>query len=777
MIDGFEKFASAIADRYRLERVAGEGAMATVFLAEDLKHRRKVALKVLKPELSAPLGHDRFVREIEIAANLTHPHILPVHDSGEADGLLFYVMPYIEGESLRQRLRREGRLPLGDVLQLTDQIASGLDHAHQRGVIHRDIKPENILLVGDQALVADFGIAWAVGASGDQRLTGTGMAVGTPTYMSPEQVFGEGEVDGRTDVYALGCVVYEMLAGDPPFQGSTSAALLARHAVDQAPSLARKVPDAPESVVKALDLALAKDPTRRFSTPRIFAAALRGEAPARPGRRPGLRVLLAAAVGVLVLAAGWFLSSSARGVPVEDRSLAVLPFDAVGSERPTAFTDGVHGDLLTRLATVSDLSVTSRTSVMRFRQPDRPLPDIADELGVAWILTGEVQESPSEVQVQARLVNARTDRQVWARSYRRELTAASLFALQGEITTEIARELETQLSAAEHRQVARAPTDDLDAYRLYVEGRTYLDQRTETGMERAITFFDQAIARDSSYALAWVGLADALLLLEDYGYAETGSHVGRAREATDRALALDPTLAEAHASLGLFLSRLREGDEAQQQLGRAVELQPSYAEAHNWMGWGHAVLGNAAQAVESSRRAVALDPLSPEAVSNLALGHLIGGDYSTALDEAGRTLQLQPGWSTALFYEALSLYHLGQYEQAIERLEDLEVPWAGVGPATTLALARLASGDTTGVHGMLVEFERTGSTFDVGMLQAALGESDAALETFERVGLWEYWPSIAIQHLFPRVLESVRSDPRYADLLDAFRRSWGVAGG
>lgn len=775
MIDAFEQFASAIDDRYRLQHAVGEGAMATVFLAEDVKHRRKVAVKVLKPELSATLGHERFAREIEIAANLTHPHILPVHDSGEAGGFLYYVMPYIEGESLRRRLERDGRLSVDEALHLTDQVAAALDYAHERGVIHRDIKPENILLTGDQAIVADFGIARAVEAAGDQRLTGTGMAVGTPAYMSPEQAYGEEGVDGRSDVYALGCVVYEMLAGTPPFEGATAAALLARHAVDQAPSLSTRAPDVPVPVAQAVELALAKDRARRFATPRIFAAALRGQVAPGPDRRRVLRVLGPTIAGLIVLAAvGWFLLSLTGGATIEDRSLAVLPFEAVGRERPTAFTDGVHGDLLTRLATVADLSVTSRTSVMRFRQPDRPLRDIAEELGVSWVLTGEVQESADEVQVQARLVNARTDRQVWARSYRRELTAASLFALQSEITTEIARELETQLSAAEQRQVARAPTDNLDAYRLYIEGRTYLDQRTEEGMERAITFFDRALARDSSYALAWVGLADALLLLEDYGHAEAGSHLPRAREATDRALDLDPTLAEAHASLGLLHSRLREGGAALDQLNRAVELQPSYAEAHNWLGWNHSVLGNATEALESSRRAVALDPLSPEAVSNLALGHLINGDFRRALEESQRIRQLQSDWSTTVFYESLSLYHLGRYGDAIERLENLEVPWAGQGPAATLALARLASGDTTGANALLSELEAAGSPFDVGIVRAGLGETGAALEAFERVDRWEYWPSIAIHHLFPNVLDSVRADARYAGVMDRARRSWGV---
>ena len=236
---------AALADRYTIERELGSGGMATVYLAEDIKHRRQIAIKVLRPELAASLGVERFVREIEIAANLTHPHILPLFDSGEADGFLYYVMPFIEGESLRDRLAREQKLSVPDAVRIADQVASALSHAHERGLVHRDIKPENILLAGDQAIVADFGIARAVEAAGGERLTGTGMAIGTPAYMSPEQAVGDKNIDGRSDVYALGCVVYEMVSGRTPFEGATPQALLAMHAVETAPSLGTVDPDNP----------------------------------------------------------------------------------------------------------------------------------------------------------------------------------------------------------------------------------------------------------------------------------------------------------------------------------------------------------------------------------------------------------------------------------------------------------------------------------------------------------------------------------------------------
>src|SRR3990170_3607869 len=274
MASSSERLAAALPGRYAIECELGSGGMATVYLAQDLKHGRKVAIKVLRPELAAALGTERFVREIEIAAKLTHPHILPLFDSGEADGFLYYVMPYVEGESLRDRLNRQSRLPVQEAIRLTDQVASALAHAHERSVVHRDIKPENILLAGDQAIVADFGIARAVEAAGGERLTGTGLAIGTPAYMSPEQAFGSHAVDGRTDVYALGCVVYEMVCGRAPFEGPTPQALLARHAADSVPRLRARDPDIPLFVERAVERALAKDPGDRFPTAGAFAEAL-----------------------------------------------------------------------------------------------------------------------------------------------------------------------------------------------------------------------------------------------------------------------------------------------------------------------------------------------------------------------------------------------------------------------------------------------------------------------------------------------------------------------
>jgi TolB-like protein len=496
--------------------------------------------------------------------------------------------------------------------------------------------------------------------------------------------------------------------------------------------------------------------------------------------RSGLSAKTVVALGLLVaaVAVGWYFVAGGGGEPeVTDRSIAVLPFETLGEEEATAFTDGVHSDLLTRLSHIADLSVTSRTSVMRYRSPEKPLPAIAAELGVVWVLHGEVQETSDQVQVNARLVNARTDRQVWAESYRRELTAENVFQIQSEITRQIASALKTQLSPQEERQVERTPTENLDAYRIYARGRGQLDMRTEVGMRQALDYFQRAIVADSSFVLAWVGMADALLLLHAYAYADGDVVLPQAEDAVRRALELNPESAEAHASLGLLHSERDEGSAAIRELTRAVELRPSYAEAHNWLSWVHQLLGNGREGLESAKRAVELDPLSAEAVSNLSLSYLTTGDYENALVEAHRGHEIQTSWGTGRFYEGLSLYHLGRFTEAKSVLQNLEVPWAGSGPLATLALVYVASGDRAEARELLAQIVESGDPFAAGLIHAALGEEDDAFDAFQRVSPWGDWPVLSVHHLYKEVWGPLRDDPRYEEVVMEVNRSWGMEPG
>ena len=774
-----ERLRKALAERYAIDRELGRGGMAVVYLAQDVKHGRQVAVKVLQSELAASLGTERFLREIETVARLQHPHILPLYDSGEADGLLYYVMPYVEGDSLGDRISREGQLPIDDALRLAREVADGLDYAHSEGVIHRDIKPANIMLSRGHAVIADFGIAHAVDEAGGDRLTRTGVSTGSPVYMSPEQARGSESLDGRTDIYSLGCVLYEMLAGEPPFTGGTQASLTARKELEAVPRIRTLRDTVPPRVEEAIGRALARVPADRFATAAEFAASLRvptQQAVENRGLgRPRIRIAAIVALIAGALGSGWLALGYRGGGPeVTDRSIAVLPFETLGSEEANTFTKGVHGDLLTRLSHISGLSVTSRISVMRYETADKPLPAIAKELGVAWILNGEVQETANQVQVNARLVNAQTDRQVWAESYQRELTAENLFQIQTEITRRIARELETQLSPAEARQIEQTPTEDLEAYRLYAQGRQLLDQRTAQGLQQALDYFERAISADSSYSLAWVGLSDALLLLHDYGYAEKDGALPGAEYAVHRALELDPQSAEAHASLGLLHSEHRDGPAAIRDLERAIELRPGYAEAHNWLSWVHLLLGDRRESLESAKRAVELDPLSVEAVSNLSLSYLTNGESEKALVESRRMLEIQPAWGTGRFYEGLTLYELGRFVEAASVLEGVSTPWAGPGPDATLALARLAGADTATALSLLTRIRELGDPFAAGLVLAAMGEEEAAFEAFRSVDHWADWPTLAVHHLYRNVWAPLSDDPRYDELVGVVAGAWGL---
>jgi len=418
MIDALDRLKTALSDRYTIERVLGSGGMATVYVAEDSKHHRKVAIKVLRPELAATLGPERFLREIEIAANLNHPHILPLHDSGEADGFLYYVMPFVEGESLRDRLLREEKLSVPDAVRITDQVASALSYAHERGVVHRDIKPENILCTDDQAIVADFGIARAVEVAGGEKLTGTGIAVGTPAYMSPEQAVGETRVDGRSDVYALGCVVYEMVAGHAPFEGETPQALLAKHAVGRAPSLRTSDPNIPLFLERAVERALAKQPADRFQTASAFAEALTSElVVARVGRRRW--PLLAASGAMIVLsAAAVLVLMNVLGGPAYERLAVLPPVNLMNDPEQEYFVQGMHNALITELQKAG-IAVIARTSVMQYDNTEKPydntekpIREIAQELSVDAVAEASVLRTGDSVEIEVSLVDGSTQQYV-----------------------------------------------------------------------------------------------------------------------------------------------------------------------------------------------------------------------------------------------------------------------------------------------------------------------------------------------------------------------------
>jgi eukaryotic-like serine/threonine-protein kinase len=416
VLDPLAPLRAALADRYTIGRELGRGGTGIVLLAQDQKHHRQVAIKVLKPELAAALGRERFLREIATAAGLNHPHILPLHDSGEADGFLYYVIPYVEGESLRDRLDRERQLVLEDALQIAREVADALSYAHSHNVLHRDIKPDNILLSAGHALVTDFGIARAITAGGGQ-LTEVGTLVGTPAYMSPEQIDGSQYIDGRADIYSLGCVLFEMLVGEPPFRGSTLTAVIANRLTSPAPSpreFRERVPEVVDAVVRK---AMASLPADRFSNAAQFAEAL-----------------------------GTPRSAEPAPAAVPDRSIAVLPFRNQSSDPESEyFSDGIAEEIINALTQLPGLQVAARTSSFAFKGKNADIAEVGAKLKVATVLDGSVRKAGNRVRITAQLVNVTDGYHLWSERYDSELD--DVFAIQDHIARAIAQRFEVMLAS------------------------------------------------------------------------------------------------------------------------------------------------------------------------------------------------------------------------------------------------------------------------------------------------------------------------------------------
>ena len=761
MTDQLDRLTAALADRYAIERELGAGGMATVYLAEDLKHHRNVAVKVLRPELAATLGPERFVREIEIAAKLSHPHILPLFDSGEADGFLYYVMPYVEGESLRQRLDREGKLPAEEVVRLTDDIAAALSHAHEHGIVHRDVKPENVMLTGSRAVVADFGIARAVTAAGGERLTGTGLAIGTPAYMSPEQAMGLGEVDARSDVYALGCVVYEMVGGRAPFEGPTPQALLAKQAVETAPRLRASDPAIPVFVERAVEKALAKDPADRFQTPSAFAEALTtGTVVARVRRRwQWPRRTVAGAAGIaLVAAAGW-LVTMARGPAIE--RLAVLPLtNRTNDPEQEYFVEGVHEALISELAQIG-ISVIARTSMMQYRNTAKSIREIARELGVDALIEGSVFRKGDSLEISARLVDPETEAPVWSRTFDGDLP--NVVALYRGLTRAIAEQIELTLTPEVEARLADTRTVNPGTYEAYLRGIYFVNKATPEAHEKGMAYLHEAVERDPAEPLAYAGLAIGYITLA-HGPAPPVDALPRARAAAERALRLDSTLAETLAALA-FLKGYYDWEwaAAEQDFQRALELNPSLAMAHYWYSWQLALFGQMDEAIAEHKRAREADPLNPLHTAWLGWLYYWEGRYEEAEDEARRSLELNPNFPVGHFVLGEVYAARGMYEEAIAAARKA----VEVAPAWRWVLGRIyaLAGRRDEARQIVAELEEQEVTpwnaFSLAVVYTALGEKDEAFRwlAYERPHAWVPW--VRVDHMWKPLWD----DPRFRDLL------------
>jgi len=773
MADSFDRLKTALSDRYTIERELGAGGMATVYLAHDLKHRRQVAIKVLRPELAATLGAERFVREIEIAARLSHPHILPLFDSGSAEeqpsarppdrlfALLYYVMPYIEGESLRDRLDREGKLPVDEAIRLTDQVASALSYAHQRGVVHRDIKPENILLAGDQAIVADFGIARAVQAAGGERLTGTGLAVGTPAYMSPEQAYGSEQLDATSDVYSLGCVVYEMVSGGAPFEGHTPQALLAKHAADTVPSLRTSDPEIPLFVERAVERALAKDPADRFPTASEFAAALTsGITVPRVRTRHMRRGAVVGVAGAALLALVVWALTALLGGRHMDR-LAVLPLtDLTGDPEQEYLAAGVHEALIAELGQLG-LSMTARATMVQYRDTDKSISEIARELDVDAVIEGSVFRGGDSLEIAARLYAA-DEQELWTGSF--DGVLSNVVALYRGFARAIAGEVQLSLRPSDEERLGETRAVNPAVYEAYLRGMHLLNNAsTSQDFEDAIGYFEAAIEQNPADPLAHAGLALSYIF-RGHDFMDPRPEIWpRARAAAERALRLDSTFAEAWSALGMYEAYSeRDWEGAERAFRRAHDLNPSLAENHYHYAWFLVLFGRVDEAIAEHQRAQELDPLSPSHTVWIPSLFWYRGDDERALREARINTEQYPQYPDAHYVLGESAARLGLYEEAIAAHEEMVALWRGWIPVLGHTYAR--AGRTEEALHILHELEAQPHFWNaraLACIHAALGNRDEALRwlEFEPAHHWVAWD--AAQGLW----EAYREEPRFQAVL------------
>jgi serine/threonine protein kinase/Flp pilus assembly protein TadD len=701
-----------IAERYTIDEQVGRGAMGVVYRAHDARYDRTVALKILDRAVAHGIGVDRFLREIGTAARLSHPHIVPLHDSGECDGLLYYVMPFVDGATLRQRLERDGTVPAPEAVRITQQIANALDYAHKLGVVHRDIKPDNVMFHQGEAVVTDFGIAKAITAAGAEALTETGTSIGTPAYMSPEQAAGGHDVDARSDQYSLACVLYEMLGGRPPFTGPSAQAVIARRFMETPQPIGALVPGIPDGLSRAVSRALEMETGDRFATTAEFAAALGDTGPVGPD------------------------GEKSDGRP----SIAVLPFANLSADPDSEyFADGIAEDIINALTRIHSLDVVSRTSSFAFKGRNQDIRQIGKQLDVGNILEGTVRRAGQRLRVNAQLINVKSGYHLWSDRYDREL--ADVFAIQDEIADNIVSALRLVLTPNEARAVKAMPVNDIRAYEYYLRGRQLFHQHRKVAHHEAIEWYKRAIEIDPNYALAYAGIADSSSLLYLYREA-TPENLARAEESSRRAVELNPALAEAHAAHGLALTLTKKWTEATVAFEHALELDPRSYEAAYYHGRSSLASGEFEKAAEMFARASDSRPDDYQSITmrGLALRQL--GRLGEAMEVAKlaiaameRRIAINPGESRAWYLGAVDLMYIGNRERAFQ--------WAE--------------------RAIAVDPNEVSTFYNVGCMYAVAGETDRALANLER----------AVQLGFAQRewivndsdWESVRDDPRFAKII------------
>ena len=794
MTDVAAVLRDALAGRYVIDREIGHGGMAKVYLARDVRHGRSVAVKVLYPEIAAAIGAERFLREIQVAARLRHPHILPLFDSGEASDphdsaggrVLFYVMPYVAGESLRDRLRRDGALPATDALRIAREVADALDYAHREGVIHRDIKPDNILLDDRHALVTDFGIARAVTQENTaQTLTSTGILIGTPAYMSPEQVGGDATLDGRSDIYALGCVLYEMLAGKPPFAGGSVQAVMTKRLAAAAPPIPENFPTPAASIVTtAMQLA----PDARYRSARDMVDALDAvstsgagviapvTAPKPSVRRRRTTIAIASVAVLAVSAVLWSKRASgsrAATAPAADAvpSIGVLPF-ANRSDSPEMeyFSNGITDELITALMRVQGVRVAGRRSSFSLKGKGLDARQAAETLHVKFLVDGSVRNAEGHVIVNWDLIDGTSGQNL--KSGKLDFEMRNVIALQDSLAQTIVAQVRPGLGIVQASSAPRHHAPNFEAHDLYFRGHFLWNQRTPATMSEGIEYLKQAIAKDSDYALAWAELSSAYTLEPGFGDMSPAQVRDLARAAAENAVRRDSTLAEGYTALGTW-STFADQDwrQALTYMDKAVALDSTSSSQHLFRAWPLVALGRTEDALVEVSKAVKLDRLAPTENARLGTVLIYLRRYDEAIAHLRKALDLDPSNTQARFEMGRALSLKGQYDEALKYFPDGIEVQAGLATGAKAAALGLAGRRTEAraLYEQLVALSKKRPVTLEALAQSALGAGDKqlALDWLER-GVREHSFYLAFVNADP-LYDPLRAEPRFQALMRQLR--------
>lgn len=765
-----ERLQTSLGAAYTLERELG-GGMARVFVATEIALRRRVVIKVLPPEATADISVERFRREIQVAAGLQHPHIVPLLTAGLADDTLYYTMPFVEGESLRAKLTRERQLSVENAAHIACDVAEALAAAHAQGIVHRDVKPENVLLSDGHALLTDFGIARAIQHAQTGLLTATGLALGTPHYMAPEQVSAERDVDGRVDMYALGCVLYEMLAGQPPFTGPTVQSVVAQHVAAPFPRVRHSRPDVAEALDVAIQRATAKAPADRFTSVGDFAVAVRAAMTSSPVRQRSLRspvIVGLSVVAIAALAAILFLRGSRRSadapVLTNASSVAVLPLSGVGGDTANAYyADGMTEAMISALAGVRGLRVTPRASAFALKGTKLSARDIGSALHVSTLLEGSVQRAGDRIRIAVELTSADRDSVLWSGTY--DGNRGDVFAMQDSIAKAVVAKLHTE-AAPQQATLVRRATAKPEAYDLYLQGRALANTFSFGNLMRSLEFYRRAIALDSSFALPYAGIADTYENLADTYLAPRDAEP-KAKEAALKALALDSMLAETHADLGSIRSTFDyDFAAAQREIRRALELNPSLAYAHTLRSYLLLENGDRVGAIRDIEESRRLDPLSFLIAVYGDMAYALIGDDERLVRDVQIDLKQD---STNEMFGALLAYGyagVGQRDSALALLRRTPCTIGYSCGFEGVAFARL--GDRASASERIRQLEaisklRYVPADCVAWIYAALGDSDAAISWLSRA-VDERSAAITFAKPAP-FFARMKDDPRFVALV------------